>query len=83
MKGRQSEQAREKLVAAFLDCMDAKEVCGNRTEELYTIYGYTRHEREYVYQNGERVNVNIALTYDETQDKTRIHMAVPFISRSY
>ncbi len=83
MHGRQSKEAREKLIEAFLDCMDAKEVCGNRTDDLYTIYGYTRHEREYVYQNGERVNVNIALTYDETQNKTKIHMAVPFISKSY
>ena len=83
MDGQLSENKKEWLVKAFLDAMEAHEVCGNRAEDMYTIYGYTRNEREYVYQNGEKVNVNIAITYDEKTDKTMVHMAVPFISKSY
>lgn len=83
MDGELDKDKKEWLVAAFLEAMEAEEVCGNRTKDMYTIYGYTKNEREYVYQNSEKVNVNIAVTYDEETNRTRIHMAVPFISKSY
>lgn len=70
------------LAKEFLNAMEAKEVTGNRGATLYTIYGYTENEKEYIYQEGEKVNVNLAITYDEKENKTYIHMAVPFISKS-
>ncbi len=82
IKGNLPTAKREWLVQAFLEAMEAKEVCGNRDQLLYTIYGYTENEKQYVYQNGEKVNVNIAITYDEENDKTLLHMAVPFINKS-
>ncbi len=81
--GELDKNKKEWLIAAFLEAMNAKEVCANRTKDLYTIYGYTPNEREYVYQNGEKVNVNIAVTFDEEKNKTTVHMAVPFISKSF
>ena len=83
MEGELDKNKKEWLVTSFLEAMEAKEVYGNRTKDLYTIYGYTKNEREYVYQGGEKVNVNIAVTYDKDKNRTRIHMAVPFITKSY
>lgn len=83
MEGELDKEKKEWLVTSFLEAMEAREVCGNRTKDMYTIYGYTKNEREYVYQGGEKVNVNIAVTYDSRKDRTRIHMAVPFITKSY
>lgn len=82
LEGQLSSLKKEWLVQEFLKAMEAKEVSGNRDQYLYTIYGYTQNERQCVYQNGEKVNVNIAITYDEENDKTLIHMAVPFINKS-
>lgn len=83
IEGQLEDSKKDWLVSAFLEAMEAEEICGSRSEEMYTIYGYTKNEQEYVYQNSEKVNVNIAITYDEENDKTRIHMAVPFITKSY
>lgn len=83
MTGELDKTKKDWLVTSFLEAMEAKEVCGNRTKDTYTIYGYTKNEREYVYQGGDKVNVNIAVTYDREKNKTRIHMAVPFITKSY
>ncbi len=81
--GELTKEKKEWLVNSFLEAMEAEEVCGSRIMDMYTIYGYTPNEREYVYQNSEKVNVNIAITYDEETDKTRVHMAVPFIAKSF
>ncbi len=83
IRGELDENKKEWLVQSFLESMEAKEVCGSRTKDMYTIYGYTPNEQEYVYQHSERVNVNIAITYDEERDKTRVHMAVPFIAKTF
>lgn len=81
--GELDKYKKEWLVNSFLETMQAKEVCGNRTEDVYTIYGYTKNESEYLYQDNKKVNVNVAVTYDREKNKTRIHMAVPFITQSY
>ncbi len=82
-KGKLSDTELQAEITKFLTEMDAKEVETMEFDNVYTLYGYSRNIEEYVYQNDTPVNVNIAFTYDETEDITYIHKAVPFIDISF
>lgn len=77
------EITRENIKEKFLTMMRASEIESGEFADVYTIYGYTRDIDDYVYQNGKKVNVNIAFSYDDEIDETVIHMAIPFVDKSY
>lgn len=78
-----SDEEMKRQTAEFFDLMKADFVCEEQFDNVYTIYGYSSELDDFVYQNDEKVNVNIAFVYDESNDRTQIHMAVPFVDRSY
>lgn len=67
----------------FLETMDAVKVETVEFDGVTTVYGYSNGINEYVFQGDKRVNVNIAFIYDEEQDVTYIHRAIPFIDKSF
>jgi hypothetical protein len=82
--GSTDEEEREALISEFLESLNAELVL--KTEEMADVtlvYGYSSSIDEYVWQDGERVNVNIAITYDETEDVTYIHRGIPFVDKSF
>ncbi|MBH1940717.1 YwmB family TATA-box binding protein [Mobilitalea sibirica] len=52
-------------------------------EDLYTVYGYTGLINEFVTSTGSKVNIHIAITYDEKEDKTKVLLATPIINQSW
>lgn len=83
VKGQLSESEMKQETEEFLDNMDAKEIETIKFDDVTCVYGYCRNIDEYVYQNKNRVNVNIAFSYDEEQDVTYVHRAVPFVDKSF
>lgn len=81
-KGMLSHDEIEKCTKKFLEDMDAKSVCTNSFDNYTCTYGYSPSIDEYVYQNDKKVNVNIIFTYDEQQNITYIHKAIPFVDKS-
>lgn len=82
-KGRMSEDEMQNMTEQFFDTMHAKKRKTISLEDTLCIYGYSENVAEYVYQDDTRVNVNIAFTYDEEEDITYIHRALPFIDKSF
>lgn len=83
IKGKLSSDEINNEIKTFLDTMDAREVETINIDGVYCTYGYSRNIDTYAYQNGEKVNVNIAISYDEDTDITYIHKAIPFIDKSF
>lgn len=83
IKGQLTGAEKQNMIDAFLTEMDAKEVVTNEFQNVLTVYGYSKNVDEFVYQNEDKVNVNIAFSYDEEEDITYIHRAIPFIDRSF
>ena len=81
--GKLTLEERNQAADELLERMDARVVSENRTMELYTIYGYTPYIAEYQLQEGNAVNVNIAMHYNAEEDRTYIYAAVPVISVEY
>lgn len=51
--------------------------------DLYTVYAYTGMLNEYVSSMGNKINVQIAITYNELTNKTKITMATPILNDSW
>lgn len=82
-KGRMTEEEMEKMTNEFLESMHAKKRKTITLEDTLCVYGYSDTISEYVYQDDSKVNVNIAFSYDEKEDITYIHRALPFIDKSF
>lgn len=51
--------------------------------DLYTIYAYTGMLNDYVTSMGNKINVQIAITYNELTNKTKISLATPINNESW
>ena len=67
----------------IMDKMNADIVTGNRTKEIYTVYGYSEEMEDYVVFGSTKTNVNVAITYDELNNETLIYMATPIINQDF
>lgn len=63
--------------------LDGKIAYANRVENLFTIYAYTGLLPEYVTSLGNKINIHVAITYDEESDSTSVILGTPVISGSY
>lgn len=83
MEGMLDDEERDEIVKELLEDMDASLVYNYEVDGISSVYGYTKSENQYIYQMGKKVNVNLAITYDENAEKTFIKLATPFINESY
>ncbi len=81
--GTLSDARRKELVDHVLKGLHASIVEELDNDNFYCVYGYTNQFDRLVYQNGKKINVNLAITYDEEEDMTYLHLAVPYISQSF
>lgn len=83
VKGELTESEMNEQINEFLENMSAIQIERVEFDDVICVYGYTRNIDEYVYQDNNRVNVNIAFSYDEVEDITFVHRAVPFVDKSF
>lgn len=53
------------------------------TPGYYIAYGYTSGIDLVRVVNGKRINMNVAVTYDEEEDKSRVYFGVPFLNLDF
>jgi hypothetical protein len=51
--------------------------------DLFTVYGYTGMLNEYVLSAGNKINLQIAITYNELTNKTIITLATPVLDENW
>lgn len=82
-EGNLDREARDIVSDQLFDTMEAREQEAHKSEELYTVYAYTENWQEYTMINGKRVNINLAFSYDEEEDKTFVYLGSPLILDEY
>ncbi len=73
----------EETFDELLSGLNAKKVDAITDNGIYTVYGYTRNERDHLMLNGRKVNVQIVMSYDEEKDKTYFKIGMPIVNTSY
>lgn len=82
-EGAVSEAHRKELVDGIMSSLNATPVQEIDNDNYYCLYGYTSRFDRVIYQNGKKINVNLAITYHEDENMTYLHLAVPYISQSF
>jgi len=52
-------------------------------DNFYSFYGYTDKIKNYVVSEGEKINLNLVITYDEEKNATQIIWATPFLNEDF
>lgn len=75
-----SLETKNKIADRMIDSLKGEVVYENREDNLYTIYAYTGLLSEYITVDKSKINIQVAMTYEENTDRTRIYLATPIIS---
>lgn len=78
-EGKLSVMELDEITNKLLNKLEAKVVCENRAEELYTVYAYKRGQERSILVDGNLINLQVAATYLEEENKTKIYLATPVI----
>lgn len=73
-------ETKNKIADRMIDSLNGTIVFENRQNDLYTIYAYTGLLDEYIKVDGNKINIQVAMSYDEKNDSTKIYLATPIIS---
>lgn len=82
-KGRLTEEEMNAEIDSFFEELNAKHVSYDEFQNTVMAYGYSKDIDDFVYQGKEKVNIQIAFSYDEENDVTILHTAVPFIDGTF
>jgi hypothetical protein len=83
MDGHVDMAVKNMVADRLIELMDGKIIAENRTEDLYTIYAYTKNVDDSIILGGKKVNLNISSYYDEESGRTCFYVATPLINASY
>ena len=71
---------KNKMADRMIKSLKGEVVYENRQNDLYTIYAYTGLLSEYIIVDKNKINIQVAMTYEEENDRTKIYLATPIIS---
>ena len=83
IEGTLNSTEKNELADGVLDRLGAKVVTENRDNDIFTIYAYSKGAGSYITIGGNKINMNIAIGYDEEQDRTKVYLASPINSLDY
>ena len=81
--GKLTSQQRDAKVNDILKGLEAKKVDFIDSDSYYTTYAYTGLVKDYIEVTGNRININIVISYNEQEDKTELYLATPILNEEY
>lgn len=85
VEGRLSGEERERVARDIFREFGGEEVMDSDVEnpDYYVAYGYTSGVEKYKRVNNKKININVAVSYDEHANKTRIIVGTPLINSDF
>lgn len=81
--GRLSTEERNQLVNLLVGELQGKISLLYDEGDLYTIYAYSGLNNEYIVTDGKKVNIQIAISYNELTNKTKVYLATPILNTNW
>lgn len=81
--GKIEKNQMKEIVNKVLHGVSGNIVDSFETEDIYSVYAYSNYIPQYIISNGDKVNIDIALTYNENENLTYLYIAVPVITIEY
>ncbi len=70
-------------IEKYFTLLNVKEAAGNRGNDLFTVYGYTKAIEDWIRTDGKKINVNIAMSDNEVENSTMLHFGIPVLKEDY
>ena len=83
VNGLMSKVDKEELASLLVKDLQGEVAFDYQQGESYTVYAYTGLIDEYIETVGCKINIQIAMTYDELSEKTKIYLATPILNESW
>ena len=80
--GQLSIEEKDVIVMELLDSLNADIVAEHR-QDTYVVYAYTSKIDGYKEVGKDKVNLTIAVSYDESQDSTQMILATPLLNEDF
>lgn len=74
---------RNRIADKLIGLLSAEIVVESRGSELYTIYAYSDRISEHILSGGRKININVAMEYDEVTNRTLIYLSSPINNLDY
>ncbi|HEU4964754.1 MAG TPA: YwmB family TATA-box binding protein [Bacilli bacterium] len=71
------------LISDVLAKVSAKEIEGVRSDLVSSVSGYSPQTKDYIVTNGNKMNLQVAVHYDEQKGKTRVLVGSPIVTIEY
>lgn len=83
VKGPLSNEEKNHICEDILEALGGQLITGSRSNELYTVYGYSEGINEYVVNGTTKSNINVAITYDSVKDASWVYVATPILKEDF
>lgn len=78
-----SLEEKERIAELLVDELQGEAAMKYEEDGILNVYAYTGLINEYIVSLGSKVNIQIAITYDEEADKTKVYLATPILNQSW
>ncbi|MDE7297672.1 MAG: YwmB family TATA-box binding protein, partial [Lachnospiraceae bacterium] len=69
----------DRIANSMIKELGGKIIYENRDKELYTIYAYSSQLPEYVSVDQKKINIQVAMRYEEDNNRTVVYLATPLL----
>lgn len=81
--GKLTLEEKKKIADSIFGYEGGSRIFEQEESGYYVTYGYTNGINMIRRVNGKAINMNIAITYDENEDKSLVYFGVPFITGDF
>jgi hypothetical protein len=82
-RGKLDRETAKQVINTITKKMNCKIKDKYQTDDIYSIYGYSNYINDHIVTKGEKINIDLALTYSEEEDLTYLYAAIPVITIDY
>lgn len=81
--GDMNYEQKKQITSSIMKQMNANFEEDYNTNKVYSVVGYTKLIDEYIYSEKQKININLALRYNEYENKTYLYLSSPIITTEY
>jgi hypothetical protein len=78
-----ADEDRKRIASNLMENIGGKSISEFDLGNAYNTYGYTSNIDKYIVQGGKKINIDVAITYNEEEDKSYLYLATPIITMEY
>lgn len=82
-EGNLDYEQKKSVAANIMTKAEAKFKQDYVTDRIYSVIGYTKLINEYIYKERQKININLALRYNNYENRTYLYLATPIITTEY